>query len=271
MLLAGSRAAAAQEPDPRTVQPERPTVATHAYTVAPGYLEIETGVQEARPAGATQFAAPIVLKFGLVPRLQLEVQGGYARNSAPSATISGLADVAIALKQRVLDAAPVVHDFSVQGAVKFATGAAEVGTGTTDLNLLLISSRPVGAGELDLNAGYTHRSGNGTTVPTSATLLAASLGAPLRGRVGSVVELFAYPSTSGAAGTGTQVGFLLGPTLQLHPWLVLDAGAILNVRNLGANALYAGVTYNAGRLWRSSHASTQSTAAPGSNASHHFE
>jgi len=29
---------------------------------------------------------------------------------------------------------------------------------------------------------------------------------------------------------------------------VLDAGAILNVRNLGANALYAGATYNAGRI-----------------------
>jgi len=271
LLLACSGMTAIAQQDPRTAQPERPTVATHAYTVAPGYLEIEAGVQDARPSGATQLAAPVVVKIGLARRLQLELQGGYARATTAASISSGASDVAVALKGRVLDGAPLLHDFSVQGAIKLATGARDVGTGTTDLSLLLISSRPIGAVELDLNAGYTRRSGAGTVVPTAAALLTASLGAPIRGAVGGVAELFAYPSTSGAAGMGTQVGFLVGPTLQLHPWLVLDAGAILNVRNLGANALYAGVTYNAGRLWRSSHASTQSTAAPGSNASHHFE
>ncbi len=40
-------AASAQAParDPHAVQPERPTVATHAYTVAPGWVEIEAGVE----------------------------------------------------------------------------------------------------------------------------------------------------------------------------------------------------------------------------------
>ena len=246
MVLCAGTVGAQQ--DPRAVQPERPTVATHAYTVAPGYLEIEAGVQVAQPTDETQFGAPVVAKIGIVPRLQLELQGGYARSTAPGATIAGLADVAVALKQRVLDAAPLVHDFSVQGSIKLATGAHDVGTGTTDLSLLLISSRPIGAAELDLNAGYTHRSGDGSVVPTSATLLAASLGSPIRGRVGGVAELFGYPGTGGAAGTSSQVGFLFGPTLQLAPWLVLDAGAILNVRNLGANAFYAGATYNAGRI-----------------------
>lgn len=247
LLLLLAATASAQQ-DPRAVQPERPTVATHAYTVAPGYLEIEAGVQVAQPEGGTQFGAPVVAKIGIVPRLQLELQGGYVRNAAPGATIAGLTDVAVALKQRVLDAAPLVHDFSVQGSIKLATGAHDVGTGTTDLSLLLISSRPIGPAELDLNVGYTHRSGDGSTVPTSATLLTASLGSPIRGRVGGVAELFGYPGTGGPAGTSPQVGFLFGPTLQLAPWLVLDAGAILNVRNLGANAFYAGATYNAGRI-----------------------
>ena len=85
-------------------------------------------------------------------------------------------------------------------------------------------------------------------VPTSATLLTASMGSPLRGPLGGVAELFSYPGTSGPAGASSAVGFLLGPTLQVRPWLVLDAGAILNVRNMGANAAYAGVTYNAGRI-----------------------
>src|SRR5690348_16334744 len=60
--------------DPRAVMPERPTVATHAYTVAPGYLEIETGGQWDRyDAGLHGFGVPTVLKFGLASHAQLSV------------------------------------------------------------------------------------------------------------------------------------------------------------------------------------------------------
>lgn len=246
---------AASAPNPRAVQPERPTVATHAYAVAPGYVELELGVQEMQPAGISQFQLPAVLKIGLLPRTQLELQGGYARYGAaappsglPVAAAGGAMDLAIALKQRLVDGAPILADFALQGAVKFPTGADGVGSGTTDLSLLLISSRLIGPAELDLNAGYTHRSGDGAAVPTSATLLTASLGTPIVGAVGGVLEVFGYPATSGPAGTATSVGLLLGPTLQLRPWLVLDAGGILNIRNMGANALYAGLTYNLGHL-----------------------
>lgn len=238
--------------DPRAVQPERPTVATHAYTVAPGYIEIETGVQAARPQGARQVAAPLVVKVGIAPRLQLELQGGYVDNGAlgGSGAISGATDLAVAAKARVLETAPLVHDFSVQGTLKLATGARDVGTGTTDLSLLLISSRPIGRAELDLNAGYTRRLAAGARAPASATLLTASFGTPVYRRLGGVAELFAYPGTGGPAGARPMVGFLFGPTVQLRPSLVLDAGAILNVANMGANAAYAGLTYNLGSAHR---------------------
>ncbi len=237
--------------DPHAAQPERPTVATHAYTVAPGYLEVEIGAQDMQPRSSSQFSIPVVIKLGIVPRLQLELQGGYARNitqGPPRTSDAGASDMAIALKQRVLDAAPLVHDFSVQGSIKFATGSDGISTGTTDVSLLAISSRPIGSGELDLNAGYTRRSGNGTTAPIDATLLTASFGAPIHGPVGAVVELFTYPGTSGASGAPPQVGFLAGPTLQVRPWLVFDAGVILNVQHMGGNAAYAGLTYNVGRI-----------------------
>jgi hypothetical protein len=244
-----ARTPAVAAPDPRAVQPERPTVATHAYTVAPGYVEIEAGVQDARPNGLTQLAAPVVVKVGLAPRLQLELQGGYVRTDAAAGILAaGVIDLGVALKQRIVDAAPIVHDLSLQGSIKFPSGGRDLTTGTTDLSLLLISSRPIGSAELDLNAGYTHRSGDGTSIPTSATLLAASLGGPLRGPLGGVAELFSFPATGGPAGTETMVGFLVGPTWQMAPWLVLDAGAILDVRNMGGNAGYAGLTVNVGRL-----------------------
>jgi hypothetical protein len=189
-----------------------------------------------------------VLKIGIAPRLQLELQGGYVHNSAPGVANVGATDIVIALKQRVLDKAPIVQDLSLQGSIKFATGARNIGTGTTDLSILLISSRQIGSAELDLNAGYTRRSGDGTTAPLSATLLTASLGGPIFDALGGVAELFSYPGTSGPAGVAPAVGVLTGPTLQLRPWLVLDAGVILNVQHMDGNAVYAGVTYNIGRI-----------------------
>src|SRR5690242_20846335 len=53
-------------PDPHAVQPERPTVATHAYTVAPGWVEIETGVErDDAGGGATALGIPTEVKVGL--------------------------------------------------------------------------------------------------------------------------------------------------------------------------------------------------------------
>ena len=67
VILFASRASAQQAAsDPRAVQPERPTVATHAYTVAPGYVEIEAGAQGDRLSrGSRAYQAPIVTKLGL--------------------------------------------------------------------------------------------------------------------------------------------------------------------------------------------------------------
>ena len=72
--LSGSRAALAQEPDPHAVQPERPTVATHAGTVSPGWVELEYGVEWDRYDDDSRGAiVPIVAKIGLTPHTQLNV------------------------------------------------------------------------------------------------------------------------------------------------------------------------------------------------------
>src|SRR5205814_8842252 len=58
--------------DPHAAQPERPTVATHAGTVAPGWLELETGGERDRLApSATLISTPTVFKIGLASRVHL--------------------------------------------------------------------------------------------------------------------------------------------------------------------------------------------------------
>ncbi len=250
-LLALPAAAAAQQParDPHAVQPERPTVATHAYTVAPGWLEIEAGVELDRySGGADGGSVPLVLKLGLASRAQLAVDVTGLR--PPQGGATGVGDLALALKVRVLERAPVLGDFSLPPSLKLPTAptASGLGTGTTDVGLLLISSHDLGPVSMDLNAGWVRRSGDGRSAPRDATLWTVSFGGPAAGALGWTAEVYGYPGTSGPAGQAPIVAFLGGPTLLARAWLAFDAGVILPLAGPQPRALYAGGVWNVGRL-----------------------
>ncbi|MCX6550639.1 MAG: transporter [Acidobacteria bacterium] len=251
--VAGVAAAqGADPPDPRAAQPERPTVATHAYTVAPGIVEVETGFQYQHPDPSTGlFALPVVFKIGLTNRIQLDLAPGWLRGTDSSGAHAGLTDLVIGAKLRVLDNAPVLGAFSVQPSVSLATGSTAQGTGigTTSGTLLLISSHTIGGVALDLNFGYTHRGGEGTYAPKDATGWTVSTGIPVSGRLGWAAEIFGYPRTSGLSGEPGIVGFLTGPTFAVQKSLVLDAGVVVNITGYGGTAVYGGVTWNMGRIW----------------------
>ena len=137
MALGFAISVSAQE-NPRAVQPERPTVATHAGTVAPGYFEIETGFERDQAGHAMELFNPNVLKFGLASHVQLSLAGALYRDAGAS----GTGDFEIGVKWRLLDNAPVLGGFAIFPAVKLPTGSIRYGsgTGTTDASLLLISS-----------------------------------------------------------------------------------------------------------------------------------
>jgi hypothetical protein len=241
-----------QAPDPREAKPERPTVATHAYAVAPGIVELEIGGQWQRhDPHSTMFSVPALVKIGLANHLQLDIFPGWVRTSLDGMVQSGLGDLAIGFKWQLAEDALLVGNFAVESTVKLATGSAArgTGTGTTDANVLLISSHSFGDFTLDINAGYALRSGDGTRAPKTASMWTVSAGRTVAGRLGWVAEMFGYPGTSGPSGSGPVVALLTGPTLVVDRTFVLDAGAILNVSGFGNTAIYFGATWNIGRLW----------------------
>ena len=249
MLVLGACATATgtstDAPNPRAVQPERPTVATHAGTVAPGYAELETGVERDQPGdGTLAVSVPSVLKIGLAPRAQLSLG---APLTGSTGTPFGLGDVSVGVKWRVLDDRPLLRDVAVLPSVKLSTGG-DRGTGTTDVGLLLISSHDWGDYALDLNAGYTHRSGDGSQAPKDATLWTVSAGGPVYESLGWVAEVFGFPGTTGPAGNRGTAAFLTGPTFTVAKWLVLDAGGIIPLTGPQPRAFYAGLTWNIGKL-----------------------
>jgi len=239
----------AQQRDPHAVQPERPTVATHAYAVAPGWVELEIGAERDREApGSYGMAFPATLKLGLAERVQLNVTEPVVH---PIGVPTGLGDINVALKWRVLDGAPVLNDFAVMPGLKLPTAPTSNGrgTGTWDASLLLISSRRVGPVAVDLNAGYTRRSGDGTTVPRTASVWTASTGGPVAGAWGWVVECYGYPGTAGPAGQAPIVALLAGPTVLVREWLAIDAGFVAPLAGPQPQAVYLGSVINIGRAW----------------------
>jgi hypothetical protein len=236
--------------NPHAAQPERPTVTTPATTVAPGWVELETGLEDDLRAGTRSLLTPSLLKIGIVPRVQFDVLGSFQHLSGTLPDYSGIGDMSVALKWRALEHVPVLGDFALQPLLKFPTGSVKngTGTGTTDVSLLLISSHDWGKYALDVNAEYTRRSGDGSGAPRNATLWTVSGGGPVYRSLGWVAELFGYPRTTGPAGRDGTVAFLSGPTFEVEQWLVIDAGAIVPLAGPQPHAFYAGLTWNIGKL-----------------------
>jgi hypothetical protein len=242
-----------QAPDPHTVQPERPTLATHAHTVAPGWVEIEAGVERDRfPDGSRIESAVATTKIGLTTRTQLSLAASARRDPSDASRTSGFGDLGLALKWRLLDHGPLIGDLALLPGLKLPTGSQPrgTGTGTTDGSLVLISSHAFGPLSLDVNVGGTVRSGNGVAAPKRASLWTVALGLPVAGTLGWAAELYGYPGTPGPSGAAPVLATLFGPTWTPRPWLELDAGAIVPLSGPQPHAFYAGLVWNAGRLWK---------------------
>ena len=212
----------AQGRNPRSVQPERPTVATHAGTVVPGYLEVEWGITE--DAAAT--IAPLYFKLGLRPRAQLGISVPLNLDGG------GAGAVGVAVKWRVADDAPLLGRFAFQPSVTLP----HAGTGA-EVGLLAISSHQFGQVAFDANAGYF------ATDAGSHGLWTLSFGGPLSGRVGWVGELSGV-ETSGSASHA----LLFGPTFSIRNWFALDAGASVSLDGSHHTSWFFGGVTNFGRL-----------------------
>jgi hypothetical protein len=233
--------------DPRAVQPERPTVATHAHTVAPGYVEIETGIEGDNAGGRRAYFSPMVTKVGLTAHVQLNLITPVVFSGPGQST--GLGDAGLGVKWRLRDHDPVLGDFALLPAIKFPTGSAARGTGTgsTDVGITAIASYDVRGVSMDLNVGYTRLGARGGHGASSAAVWTASFGVPVVGSLSWNVEVFGYPTIDGSGDPST-VALLTGPGYLVSRSFNLDMGFISPLRGSQPNAIYAGAVWNVGSL-----------------------
>jgi hypothetical protein len=158
-------------------------------------------------------------------------------------------DLTVALKYRVADDVPFLGAIAVLPSVKLPTGGnAALGTTTTDVSLLAISSHKFGDAALDVNGGYTRRSGDGTHAPKDATFWTVAGGIPITQTIGLAMEVFGYPGTKGETGSPPTTAILAGPTCAIGRYAVFDLGGILHVHGPQPDAFYAGITVNLGHF-----------------------
>jgi hypothetical protein len=226
---------AQEQRDPREVQPERPTVATHAHTVAPGFMEIEAGTQALlESSSASHFAWPVVVKVGLSTHTQLNL-------TLPTPNTDG----GVGLKWRLLDDSPLLGDFAVLPFMTFSSGHNQ-SLGTT-----VIASYMAGETAIDLNLTY-QREELGTKFSRDAALWTASFGFPVARRWGWVLEFFGDIPTAEPIGSGRSPAtlyVLTGPTFTVEKYLALDVGVIKGINSDHSTSAYAGFVWNVGRLF----------------------
>lgn len=234
-LLAGPLAA---QDSPRASNPERPTVATHAYTVAAGYVELETGVKVfgeliLNDAAAWEFN----LKLGLAKQLQLGFFGtAYGRNDVGS----GVGDLGLTLKWTRPLAGP--HTVALVPGVSFPVGDETLGLGAGRVlgSLTAVYSVDLPA-ELHFDAN-TGPAGIGPGRPQWFT----SIGLAREfGRVAIATELFDF--TAGAVGA-PQRGFLASLLVTATQSIVVDVGGVVGLA-ASPDQFFVGATMNFGRLF----------------------
>jgi hypothetical protein len=233
LLLTARPADRLSAQSPRAANPERPTVATHAYAVAPGYWELEQGV---RAYGMASFSEGRAWDFNLKVGLRGHVQLGlFGTGLGWTGGVTGVGDLGFALKaQTGLGRGGAV---AVVPGVTLPTGNESLGLGAGRVlgSLVAVWSQDLTEDfHTDINVGPV---GIGAGRPQ----LFGSLGASgARGRWSVAGELFRF--TAGAAGPA-QEGVL-------GAWFVLDAGGVWGRTPATPDQLFVGATTNLGRIFK---------------------
>ena len=224
---------------PRAANPERPTFATHAYAVAPGYVELEQGLAARGVASLREETRwDVNLKVGVSHHAQAALFGPlYGRIAGRT----GIGDFGAALKLRT-ELSPQTSG-AIVTTVTAPTGNAArgLGAGRALAGLIAVVSVDLPAGvHLDANAGPQ---GIGAGAPQWFLSLG---GARALGRAGVTVEVFHF--TDG--GVGSRLAGVLGAmTLRVVEWVVVDAGGVVRTTSGTPDQVFVGCTTNLGRLF----------------------
>jgi hypothetical protein len=244
---APTRASAADD-EPSAV-PYRPSVSTPATLSAPGWIEVEGGLQHLRDEDSRRDSVPVTLKLALTPDWGIRVGGdAWARvRDDTGGSVSGLGDLGVVLKRRF--AVDDASAFGLEAGALFPTGrpGSGPGSGKTDYGLNAIYSADfAGSWHTDLNL-MSNRIGQIDAGTGRAQWLgAASLSKSLDDQWSVVGEL----SGAHRQGVADSSQLLLAASYSVSKRLVIDAGAARSLRaGTPTWSAFTGFTWLAARVF----------------------
>lgn len=141
------------------IAPDRPDLTNGTKTVAPGVLQIETGLQYARTRvgggeSERRLGLQLALRTGLTDTLEAQIAGEPLVRLRGAADDTGSGDLVLALKYRFLEARGGWPALGIQPSVRVPVAGAPIGTERPDFTLLALASFDLPARfDLDVNAG----------------------------------------------------------------------------------------------------------------------
>ncbi|MED5618097.1 transporter [Ideonella sp. BN130291] len=240
-------ATAAHADDEPAVTPYRPSVSTPAALSAPGWLEVEVGLQSDHAArSARRDSLPYALKLAFTPDWGIRLGGeAWVRQDAGAGErLSGVGDTSLVLKRRF--AVDEARAFGVELGATLPTGHHAVSSGKSDYTLNGIYSADVGSLHTDLNLAATRLGRVEGGASRLQALWAASLSGSLTERWGWVGEL------SGTQQRGVEATrqALVAASYTVSKTLALDAGLAHSLRaGDGQWSVFCGFTVLTARLF----------------------
>ena len=239
---------AARADDSTSVTPYRPSVSTPAALSAPGWLEVEAGVQSSRADDpARRESLPYTLKLAFTPDWGIRIGGDAVVHQvgADDSSVRGGGNTTVVLKRRF--ALNDASAFGLESGAKLPTARAGLGSGHTDIGLNGIYSTDFGDNwHTDINLLATRLGGADSGVSRWQNGWAAALSRNVTERWGVVGE-FSGTHQGGNAST-TQA--LVAASYSVSKGVTLDIGVSkgLNAAS-GSWSMFSGVTFLAAHLF----------------------
>lgn len=234
--------------DAPAVTPYRPSVSTPAALSAPGWLEIEAGLQSSRADDPTRRESlPYSLKLAFTPDWGVRIGGDAVvrQVGADGSSVRGGGDTTIVLKRRF-----ALSDASALGlelGAKMPTASAGLGSGSADFGLNGIYSTDFADNwHTDINLLATRLGGVDAGVSHWQKGWAAALSRNVSERWGVVGE-FSGTHQGGNAST-TQA--LVAASYSVSKAVTLDIGASKGLSSAsGGWSMFSGITFLAVHLF----------------------
>ena len=228
--------------------PYRPSVSTPAALSAPGWIEIEAGLQHDRDSAvARRDSTPMTLKLAFTADWGVRVGlDGAVRSRDDAGRTSGFGDTGVVVKRRF-----AIDDdsaFGLEAGVVVPTARRGLGSGSgkPDWSVNGIYSADVGRWHGDVNVVATRVGGAAAGTGRTEVLVAAALSRPLDDRWGVVAELAA----ARRSGVDDARQLLLAASYNVSRRLVVDVGAARSLRSgTPVWSAFTGFTWLAARVF----------------------